>query len=104
MVVKIIKIALAILFFICLANMPYGYYQLVRFAALVGFAILAYYANENGNKIEVIVYVALTILFQPLVKIALGRSLWNIIDVIVGLALLLSLVLPIQKKENGRTN
>lgn len=104
MVVKIIKIALAILFFICLANMPYGYYQLVRFAALVGFAILAYYANENGNKIEVIVYVALAILFQPLVKIALGRSLWNIIDVIVGLALLLSLVLPIQKKENGRTN
>jgi len=104
MIAKIIKIALAILFFICLANMPYGYYQLVRFAALVGFAILAYYANENGNKIEVIVYVALAILFQPLVKIALGRSLWNIIDVIVGLALLLSLVLPIQKKENGRTN
>ncbi len=104
MIAKIIKIALAILFFICLANMPYGYYQLVRFAALVGFVILAYYANENGNKIEVIVYVALAILFQPLVKIALGRSLWNIIDVIVGLALLLSLVLPIQKKENGRTN
>lgn len=104
MLVKSIKIILAILFFICLAKMPYGYYQLVRFAALVGFAILAYYANEHGNKMEVIVYVALAILFQPLVKIALGRSLWNIIDVIVGLALLLSLVLPMQKKENGRTN
>ncbi len=104
MVVKIIKIALAILFFICLANMPYGYYELVRFAALVGFAILAYYANENGNKIEVIIFIALAILFQPLVKIALGRNLWNIIDVIVGVALLLSIVLPIQKKENGRTN
>lgn len=104
MVVKIIKIILAILFFICLANMPYGYYQLVRFAALVGFAILAYYANENGNKIEVIIFIALAILFQPLAKIALGRSLWNIIDVIVGVVLLLSLVLPIQKKDNGRTN
>ena len=104
MIAKIIKIALAILFFICLANMPYGYYELVRFAALVGFAILAYYANENGNKIEVIFFIALAILFQPLLKIALGRNLWNIIDVIVGAALLLSLVLPIQKKENGRTN
>ena len=104
MIAKIIKIALAILFFICLANMPYGYYELVRFAALVGFAVLAYYANDNGNKIEVIIFIALAILFQPLVKIALGRNLWNIIDVIVGVALLLSLVLPIQKKENGRTN
>ena len=104
MVVKIIKIALAILFFICLANMPYGYYELVRFVALVGFAILAYYANESGNKIEVIIFIAFAILFQPLFKIALGRNLWNVIDVIVGIALLLSLVLPLQKKENGRTN
>ena len=101
---KIIKIILIILFFICLANMPYGYYELVRFAASIGFAILAYYANENGNKIEMIFFIALAILFQPLVKIALGRSLWNIIDVLVGVALLLSLFLPLQKKVNGRTN
>ncbi|MCW3105743.1 MAG: conserved hypothetical rane protein [Segetibacter sp.] len=104
MITKIIKIVLAILFFLCLARMPYGYYQLVRFAALVGFSILAYYANENGNKIQVIIFLALAILFQPLIKIALGRSMWNIIDVIVGITLLLSLVLPSQKKENGRTN
>ena len=101
---KVIKIILSILFFICLANMPYGYYKLVRFAALVGFAILAYYANESGNKIEVIIFIALAILFQPLVKIALGRNLWNIIDLIVGVALLVSLFLPLQKKVNGRTN
>lgn len=104
MVSRIIKIMLSLLFFICLAQMPFGYYQLVRFAALVGFAILAYYANESGNKIEVIILIALAILFQPFFKIALGRNLWNIIDVIVGIALLASLVLPLQKKENGRTN
>jgi len=104
MIAKIIKIVLAILFFICLANLPYGYYQLVRFAALVGFAILAYYANENGYKTEVIIFIALAILFQPLVKIALGRNLWNIIDVIVGVALLLSLFSPLPKSKNGRTN
>ena len=38
MIIKLIKTVLAILFFICLTNMPYGYYQLVRFVALVGFA------------------------------------------------------------------
>lgn len=88
---KIIKIILAVLFFICLLDMPYGYFQIVRFAALVGFAILAYNANEQGHKRETIIYVCLAILFQPLIKIALGRQLWNIIDVIVGIGLIVSI-------------
>jgi len=86
-----LKIILAILFFICLADMPYGYFQIVRFGALVGFALLAYNANEQGHKREVIVYVCLAILFQPLFKIALGRQFWNIIDVIVGIGLIVSI-------------
>jgi hypothetical protein len=49
-----IKIILAILFFICLADMPYGYFEFVRFAGLVGFAILAYQANDQGKQGEVI--------------------------------------------------
>ena len=88
---NIIKIILAVLFFVCLMEMPYGYYQLVRFAALVGFAILAYKANEQGQKIEAIIYVCLAILFQPLIKIALGREIWNVVDVIVGVGLIISI-------------
>jgi hypothetical protein len=86
-----IKITLAGLFFICLADMPYGFYQLVRFVALVGFAILAFKANEQGQKTEAIIYVCLAILFQPLIKIALGREIWNIVDVIVGIGLIASM-------------
>lgn len=90
---KIIKITLAVLFFLCLADMPYGYYQLVRFAGLIGFAILAYQANEKGRQIEMIIYGGLALLFQPFFKIALGRELWNIVDVIVGIGLLISIFL-----------
>ena len=99
MLVKLIKVILSILFFICVANMPYGYYQLTRFAALVGFAILAYYSNERGDKKEVIMFIALAILFQPLVKIPLGRYLWNIVDIVIGIALLLSMAIPYKKKH-----
>lgn len=88
-----IKVFLTVLFFLCLLDMPYGYFQIVRFAALVGFAILAYNANEQGHKREFIIYVCLAILFQPLIKIALGRQLWNIIDVIVGIGLIVSIFL-----------
>lgn len=71
--------------------MPYGYYQLVRFMALVGFTILAYKANEQGQKVEAIIYVCLAILFQPLIKIALGREIWNVVDVAVGVGLIASI-------------
>ena len=46
----VIKIALAILFFVCLLDMPYGFYQMVRFVGLIGFAILAFKANQQGKQ------------------------------------------------------
>lgn len=88
---KIIKIGLAVLMFGCLLNMPYGYYQLVRFIALIGFGVLAYQANQQSRQTEMFIYGALALLFQPFFKIALGRELWNIVDVIVGIGLLVSL-------------
>ena len=94
----IIKIAFAILFFICLFDMSYGFYELVRFAALVGFGILAYNSHKNNNTAFVVIYAALALLFQPFFKIALGRTLWNIVDVVVGLFLIISLIK--NKEEN----
>jgi len=91
---NLIKIILSLLFFLCLADMPYGYYQFVRFAALLGFVILAYQANEQQNKSEMIIYIGLALLFQPFVKVALGRTMWNIVDVLVGIGLLVSLFMP----------
>lgn len=89
---KRIKISLAVLLFACLLDMPYGFYQLVRFAALVGFGVLAYQANQQGKQTEMIIYGALALLFQPFFKIALGRELWNVVDVIVGVGLIISLL------------
>ncbi len=96
---SVIKIVLAILFFLCLADMPYGLYQFVRFAAMIGFAYLAYSANQQTNKNEVFIYIALAILFQPIFKIALGRTIWNIVDLVVGIGLIVSLFQS--KKKNN---
>lgn len=89
---KILKIGLVILIFGCLLDMPYGYFQFVRFIALIGFGILAYKAYKQEKEIEVIVFGALSLLFQPLFKISLDREIWNIVDIIVGIGLLLSLL------------
>jgi hypothetical protein len=87
----LIKIVLAVLFFLCLLDMPYTYFQFVRFAGLVGFAILAYRAHEHGRETEMFIYVGLALLFQPFFKVVLGRQIWNIVDIIVGITLLISI-------------
>ena len=88
---KLIKGTLAGLLFLCLLYMPYGYYQFVRIASTLGFVFLAiqsYQAQINGYFVA---YVILALLFQPFEKIALGRELWNVVDVIVGVGLLLTI-------------
>lgn len=96
----IIKIALAILFFLCLLDMPYGFYQFVRFVALIGFGILSYKANEENKNTEMIIFGGLALLFQPFFKIALGREIWNIVDVIVGIGLIVSLFMNRTKSQS----
>lgn len=85
-----IKIALVVLFLLCLADFPYGFYQLVRFIGSIGLGYLAYAAYQQENKVDMIVFGALALLFQPFAKITLGRELWNIIDVGAAIYLLVS--------------
>mgnify|MGYP003503379105 FL=1 len=96
---KLIKVILAILFFSCLPDMPYGFYQFVRFAGLIGFAILAYQANQQGRQTEMIIYGGLALLFQPFFKIALGRQMWNIVDVVVGIGLIISIFMKPKESQ-----
>lgn len=94
-----IKLILSILFLGCLANFPYGYYQFVRFVAMVGFAYLAFVENEENKKNEVIIYIGLASLFQPFLKIALGRTLWNIVDVVIAIGMISSILINRKNKD-----
>jgi len=88
-----IKVTLSILLFVCLLDMSYGYYQLVRFISLVAFVILGYSAIEEKRNVEAIIFFALAVLFQPVFKIALGRTIWNVVDVVVGVGLIVSIII-----------
>ena len=92
------KIILSSLLFICLLDMPYGYFQLVRFAGLIGFTTFAYHSHKNNRTNEMIIYCILALLFQPFFKVALGRELWNIVDVVVGTGLIISIFVKTKAK------
>jgi len=80
-------ILVSILLLLCLLDMPYGFYSFVRFAASAAFCFFAYEAKKSENKDRMILFIILAVLFQPFVKIPLGRSIWNIIDVVVAIYL-----------------
>lgn len=88
----LIQLILAGLLLGCLADMPYGYYQFVRFSAMVGFGMLAMNANDRGDKFHLILFASLALLFQPFFKVALGRELWNVVDVVVAGYLLYAVI------------
>lgn len=96
---KRLNIILAVLLLLCLFKMPYGYYTLMRLAATVGFVYMAYKYYEMKKEALVWNFGALALLFQPLVKIALGRDIWNIVDVAVAV-LLVVLTFAVGRKEN----
>ena len=83
-----VPLYLAAVLLLCLAPMPYGYYTLVRVIATVVFGIYAYKCYVAKKEGLTWVFVTLALLFQPFAKIALGRVIWNVIDVIVAIGLI----------------
>ena len=95
----IVKLIVAILLILCLANMPYGFYTLVRFVAAFAFAYFSYdyfKANKDGLGFT---FAALAVLFQPFFKLSSGRAIWNIVDVIVAIGLIYLVVIAFKKKR-----
>jgi hypothetical protein len=94
-----LKIALAIIYLLCLFDMPYGFFQLVRFVGMVGFGVLAFSEMDNENKVLFVIWTASAILINPIFKIALGREIWKLVDVIWAILLSISLIISIKNRK-----
>lgn len=97
-----VKIALVVILLLCLVDMPYWYYQLVRIFGTIGFAYLAY--NDYKNKIRFTPYVfgVAAILLNPIAKISFGREMWNVIDVVLAVIVFLTILLQDKLKGSNK--
>ena len=82
-----IVLGLGLALLLCLLPLPYGYYSLVRLTASVVFGFLAIDFYKEGRMPLSVGACSLVLLFQPFYKVALGRSLWGVVDVVVAVAL-----------------
>ena len=100
-----VYLILAAMMLLCLAPMPYGYYMLVRLVATVAFGLMAYQYYMRQKTAAACVFGVLALLFQPFYKIALGRGLWNGVDVVVAVLLVGLFVMEkrLEKKSSGNS-
>ncbi len=97
---KQLYLFLAAMLLLCLAPMPYGYFMLVRFVMMVAFGLMAYRYFTIKKSAAAWVFVILAVLFQPIYKIALGRGIWNVVDVVVAVGLIFLAAIEYKKKSD----
>lgn len=95
----LLKLVVAVLLLLCLADMPYSFYELVRFAAALAFVFISYDYFKSKKDVLGFVFAGLALLFQPFFKVSLGRTLWNFVDVIVAAVLIILIVRAFGKKK-----
>ena len=88
----IVKIILIVILLSCLLPLPYGAFELIRFASLIGFGYLAYRYYKAHDEGKALVFAALALLIQPFFKLSLGRDIWNLVDIAIVIFIIYLLV------------
>ena len=86
----------ALMLLICLLELPYGAYILIRFLAIIAFCYFAYSEHQADNEGRMILFLVLALLIQPFFRLPLGREIWMIVDVVIAAYLL---YLALKKKK-----
>ncbi len=93
------SLIVAAMLLVALAELPYGYYQLLRFI-VCGVSIYIAYMTYNWQKIWAMwLFGFVALLFNPLIPIHLSREIWQPINVIC--ALLFLTITFLLKKSSG---
>ena len=91
---------LALFLLLCLFHMPYGYYMFVRFVTMALGIYFAYKEFKDERVLLGIIWIAIAVLFQPFFKIALGRTLWNVVDVVVAVLAICSFMRCLKQRKD----
>lgn len=69
------------LLLIALLDMPYGYYQLLRVCIFCTSAYIAVQQNDSNEKFWMWGFVACALIYNPVIKLSLGREIWPFVNV-----------------------
>jgi hypothetical protein len=89
---------------VALLEMPYGYYQLLR---VLVFCVAAYLAFESAKRSETSwawVLGGIALIYNPLVRLALGRDIWEVVNIATIGVLCAHLGVTLRKHRTPKTD
>lgn len=78
-----------LLLLIAIAPMPYGYYQFLRIAVAIVAGMTAFSIFETNKNLSLYVFVAIAILYNPIIIIHFDKATWTPINIITALMFLI---------------
>ncbi len=88
------------LLLVACAQMPYGYYILLRLAVC---PLLAWCAYEHRSKFWLVVpLVLLALVYNPLVRVPFKRDTWAVINIATVALLIIPMVLSLRKRGTSQ--
>ena len=90
-----VQLAGAAILLLCVFPLPYGFFTIVRVVTTIISLYLAYTYFTQNKKELAITFTIVAVLFQPFIKLALGREVWLVVDVLVAVFLI---VLAVKRK------
>ena len=91
----------AVMLLLALAELPYGYYQLLRLV-VCGVSIFVAFTAYSWQKMWAMwLFGLVALLFNPLIPIHLSREIWQPIDVICAI-LFIVMAFVLKKPQEGR--
>lgn len=90
-----IQLAGAAILLLCVFPLPYGFFTIVRVVTTIISLYLAYTYFTQNKKELALTFTIVAVLFQPFIKLALGREVWLVVDVLVAVFLI---VLAVKRK------
>lgn len=89
---------------VALADLPYGYYQLLRIVVTVCATWIAYVFYRHKNPFGVAVFGAMAVLFNPIAKIHMERDIHAILNVVTAVILVIGLWVGSRGKQEKTDN
>jgi hypothetical protein len=87
----IMRAVAAVMLFIAFADLPYAYYQALRWVVCGVTGYGAYMAYEGKNQTWAWAFGVTAILFNPIMPFYLERETWQLLDVAAAIMLFISL-------------
>ncbi len=88
---------------VAIANLPYGYYTLMRLVVCATAIFVVVVGAKSGQMWAVWLYGILALLFNPVVPVHLTKGLWQPLDIVTGAALVGAAIVVRRKPQPAST-